>query len=251
MSRWHDKGNRNDAQRTGVNSQRPIFQSLYEMKFRKTSANLTFARRTWPRLEGGAKASENSEKQTCKCALLSATDCRRSGLRLGVGGQTPLQCSLWAAPQWALWCWKAAILPTAKCISNTLCADATGIEPRQPPRVPDVSAFDTSTFQMTTSRMTRNSSKFLASGVPIIPAGTQKRRSLFFAPENNGLPRHYPNASHEANERFVGTDPRRDLPPSVGPWDFLTIHTKCRRLKKAHFPKMILTFLSEGRSDFT
>jgi len=67
---------------------------------------------------------------------------------------------------------------------------------------------------MTTSGITRNSSKFLALEVTMIPAGMQKKKkSLFlFSPENNVLPRHCSNASNEANERFVLTDQRKDFP---------------------------------------
>lgn len=74
-----------------------------------------------------------------------------------------------------------------------------------PPRGSDVFRFQLWTFQMTGSRMTRNSSKFLAFEVPMIPAGMRKR--LFFPLGNNVLPRRCPN---EANERFVLTTQWKD-----------------------------------------
>lgn len=89
--------------------------------------------------------------------------------------------------------------------TNILCAGATGIKHRQPPGVPNFFSFHTSPFQITTSRITRNSRKFLALDVPMIPAGMRKRLS-YFSPEDNVLPRDCPRASNEANERFVLTN---------------------------------------------
>lgn len=52
-----------------------------------------------------------------------------------------------------------------------------------PPQVPSFSSFHPSTFQMTTSRITRNSSKFLALEITMIPAGMQKKKkACFFFP---------------------------------------------------------------------
>lgn len=115
-----------------------------------------------------------------QCAVLTHTVFPFVWGWLALEGQIFPQCSLSGAPQWALWFWqRVQLYPLRSAFTNILCTGATGIKHRQPPRVPNFS-FHTSTFQMTTSRITRNSSKFLALEVPMIPAGMQKRLSLFF-----------------------------------------------------------------------
>lgn len=100
---------------------------------------------------------------------------------LGLEGQIFSPCSLSGAPQWASPLWqRVQLYPLWNAFTNILCASATGIKHRQSPPVPNFSSFHTSMLQMTTRRITRNSSKFLALGVPMIPVGMQKRPSLFF-----------------------------------------------------------------------
>lgn len=80
---------------------------------------------------------------------------------------------------------KSTIIRTSKCITDILCTGATGKKHGRHLPAPlgllNVSSFQPSTFQMTTGRITRNSSKCLAFEIPMIPAGTQKRLSLFFS----------------------------------------------------------------------
>lgn len=76
---------------------------------------------------------------------------------------------------------KGTIIPTLKCIYKYSVCWCNWHKTQTAPRVPNFFSFHTWTFQMTTSRITRNSSKFLALDVPMIPAGMQKRLSLFFA----------------------------------------------------------------------
>lgn len=63
--------------------------------------------------------------------------------------------------------------------TNILCAGATGIKHRQSPGVPNFFSFHTSPFQITTSRITRNSRKFLALDVPMIPSWHAKKTLIF------------------------------------------------------------------------
>lgn len=126
---------------------------------------------------------------------------------------------------------KGTIIPTLKCIYKYSVCWCNWHKTQTAPRVPNFFSFHTWTFQMTTSRITRNSSRFLALEVPMIPAGMQKRLSLFFCPENNVLPRHSPNASNGANERFVLTNPWKDFPLlSKGPKIYL--YSECLCLTK-------------------
>lgn len=128
------------------------------------------------------------------------------------GQMLPPPRSLSAAPQWALWSGqRGQLFPLRKGIYKYSVCWCNWHKTQTAPWVSNFS-FHTSTFEMTTSRITRNSSKFLALGVPMIPAGMQKR--LSFPPENNVLPRHCPNTSNEANERFVLNNLWKDCPLS-------------------------------------
>lgn len=159
-----------------------------------------------PWFDGQASGKQQGETDS-QCAARTHTVFPLVPRRLGSEGQiSPPQCSLSAVPRWALWLWQwVRLYPLWNAFTNTLCAGATGIKHRQP------NSFHTSTFQITAGRITRNRSKFLALEVPMIPAGMQKRPS-FFPPENNVLPRHCPNVSNEANERFVLTNLWKDSP---------------------------------------
>lgn len=148
------------------------------MKFWKTSSKINLhlkdASSMW--VQGFGKQWETG----LQCAMLPHTVFPFVWRGLGLQGQIFSQCSLSGAPQWALRFWqRVQLYPLRNAFTDILCAGATGIK-HTVPRVPNFSSFHTSTLQMTTSRITRNSSKFLALEVPMIPAGMRKRLSLFF-----------------------------------------------------------------------
>lgn len=75
---------------------------------------------------------------------------------------------------------KGTIIPTSKRVYKYSACWCNWHKTQTVSGVPSFPSFYTSTFQRTTSRITRKSRKFLALEVPMIPAGMQKRLSLFF-----------------------------------------------------------------------
>lgn len=117
---------------------------------------------------------ENSEKVACKDPH-SLFSC----LRLSLEGQiSPTVFSLNSTTVGFVILTKGTIMPTSKGIYKYSVCWCNWHKTQTAPWVSNFS-FHTSTFQITTSRITRNSSKFLALGVLMIPAGMQKRLSFF------------------------------------------------------------------------
>jgi hypothetical protein len=209
MSHWHGRGNRNGTQRNGRNSEwkKFSFSSPVLIKLWKNLCKINF------HLKDSSLVGHTGLLKMVRNAL--AMDCVHPYnlsfcLRLtGFKGSDFAQCSLYTAPQWALWLWQRVQLYPLQNALQIFCAlvklaENMGSTPA-PPWVLNFFSFHPSTFQTTTSRITRNSSKFLAFEVPMIPAGIQKD-CLFFSLGNNVLPRSCSNASNQANERFVLTN---------------------------------------------
>lgn len=125
---------------------------------------------------------------------------------------------------------KGTIIPTSKGIYKYSVCWCNWHKTQTAPWVSNFS-FHTSTFQITTSRITRNSSKFLALGVPMIPAGMQKR--LFFPPLKI---MYFPGTvqipqMRQMKDLFWSTSEKTE-PCQTGPQDLVIIYTKCLCLKK-------------------
>lgn len=154
---------------------------------------------------------------------------------LGVTGFTGSdlpQCSLSAAPQWALWFWqRVQLYPLWNAFTNILCAGATGIKHRQPPGCPTSSPFTLEHFKWLQAELPETAVDSWHWKFPWSQLACKKGCLFFFCPENNVLPRHSPNASNGANERFVLTNPWKDFPLlSKGPKIYL--YSECLCLTK-------------------
>lgn len=120
---------------------------------------------------------------------------------------------------------KGTIIPTSKCIYKYSVCWCNWHKTQTAPWVPNFS-FYTSTFQITTSRITRNSSKFLALGVPMIPAGTQKRLSfsplkIMYFPGTIQMPQ-----MRQVKDLFWPTF-EKPFRSQLGPRDLVIIYAKC------------------------
>lgn len=151
------------------------------MKFWKTSAKLTFTWQTcpWFEVQGCGK-----HKQT-RNVMGSPTVFPFVWGWLGVEGRIfPPVFSFSSSTESFVILTKATIISTSKCIYKYSLRWSNWHETQTALWVPGFSSFHPSTFQMTTGRITRNSSKFLALEVPMIPAGMQKKKKkgCFFFP---------------------------------------------------------------------
>ena len=175
MSHWHGKGNRNDARRTGVNSKCSVFQVLNEVLENLSKINLHLADVSLIWSPGLWKTETNSQ---CDGLTHRLPFCLGW---LGVEGRIfPPVFSFSSSTESFVILTKATIISTSKCIYKYSLRWSNWPETQTALRVPGFSSFHPSTFQLTTGRITRNSSKFLALEVPMIPAGMQKKGCFFF-----------------------------------------------------------------------
>lgn len=156
-------------------------------------------------------------------SCLRLTEFRRSDF--------PPQCSLSAAPQWALWSWqRGQLYPLRKAFTNILCAGATGIKHRQPPGCP--------TFPFTLQHF-----KLLQAELPETVVNSWhwefpwsllacKKGCLFpslkimYFPGTVQIPQ-----MRQMKDLFWPTSEKTE-PCQTGPQDLVIIYTKCLCLKK-------------------
>lgn len=114
--------------------------------------------------------------------------------QLGFRGSDFPWCAILSSRQLALWIHHSSIIPPLSHITGILynVQLAESVDSVPPTPVHKFFSLWPSTFQMTTSSKTRNSSMFLAFQIPMIPVGSQERLSLTFSFKNNVLAKSLP-----------------------------------------------------------